>query len=89
MANDQIVSINGTELTGKTGQEMLASARALVATLKPGVEATMKVRRDGKDVDVKFTPREEVRTEYSVTDVANGDAAKLALRKGLFYAGQR
>jgi predicted metalloprotease with PDZ domain len=89
LANDQILSVNGTEITGKTSQEMLASARALIATLKPGVEATMRVKRDGKDVDVKFTPREEIVTEYNLTDVANGDAAKLALRKGLFYAGKK
>jgi predicted metalloprotease with PDZ domain len=87
--NDQILAINGAEVKGATAQELMASANSALAALKPAVEAKLTVRRAGQVLDVAFTPRTAVVTDWRVVDVANGDTKKLALRKGLYYAGKK
>jgi predicted metalloprotease with PDZ domain len=89
LTNDQILSIGGAEIKGATTQEAMASASAAISALKPDAAVTMRVRREGKDLEVTFTPRTAVAKEWRVTEAADGDATKLALRKSLYFAGKR
>jgi hypothetical protein len=56
-----------------------------MAALKPGTAVQIKIVRDGASSEVTITPTEATRVQFNVKDTANGDAAKLAFRKSLFY----
>jgi predicted metalloprotease with PDZ domain len=86
---DEVIAINGSQVKGSSTQELMASANAAIATLKANVAATMTVKRGERVLDVTFTPRTATVTNWRVQDVAEGDAAKLALRKNLYYAGKK
>jgi predicted metalloprotease with PDZ domain len=83
-SGDQIVAIGGTEITGSNTGEVMSKVGSLMAALKPGVAVSVTIRRDGTTSDAMVTPTEATRVQFNVKDTANGDAVKLALRKGLF-----
>ena len=88
-ADDVIVSINGTLVTGDTGLAAMTKANQVVATLKAGQSATVRVRRGGQEQNLIVTPVMSKRTTWHLTDVANGDRDMLSLRNGWYYAGKR
>ncbi len=88
-ANDQILAIGATEITGSTAGELMTRVNSAIAAMKAGTATTVKVVRNGATIEVSVTASNATRSVWSIKEVANVDAAKLALRKSLYFAGKK
>ena len=79
---DTLLEINGESVQGAGFRETFGKLNAALAGAEVGTAIRLKVSRDGAEHTFNVVPVEAFRSVWRVEDVADGDAEKLALRKG-------
>lgn len=89
LADDVVLAIGGTEIKGTGVGQVMGVANQAIAGLKAGSPSSLKVRREGKELDVAFTPKAATRPRFKVSADPEADAAKRKLREGWYFSGKR
>jgi serine protease Do len=80
MARDRIISVNGTSIVGLT-EEDLPYIRRFVGKLSKEKEASLKVYRNGKLLDIKITPRIKGKVEGEELELPRWDFTVKAINQ--------
>lgn len=88
-ADDVILEVNGVSVASASSQEATGKASAALRAAKAGEAIKVKVRRAGEEKEFVVRAVEGKRSLWKVLEGKSSDPEKLALRKGLYYAGKK
>lgn len=81
---DILLEVNGKRVVATDFRDSAREVLAELSKTKVGTAIRLKVRRNGEEHEISVVPVQAFRTVWRVEDVADGDAKKLARRKGWF-----
>ncbi len=89
LVDDVVLAIGGTEIKGSGFGELMGAANRAIGAMKVGEATSVKVRREGKEMEFSVTPQTATRKRWKVSVDVGAGPEKVKLREGLYYAGKK